>query len=670
MSHNTHRKTASTAGFLAFVRTTLTLGGGLGRTVALAINVLRNEGWSGIRWRLGNARNLSAHAGGQPLQPQAGPTAAAPGLGDLIRLAVSPTTTDRRIHSDNYNEWIKRYDILTAAERETIRQYARDWQERPLISVVMPVFDPEPAWLEQAIESVQAQLYDHWELCIADDASRNPEIRRLLDRLASREPRIKLVTRESNGHIARALNSALALATGPWIAFLDHDDVLAETALFWVAHSINAHPDAGLIYSDEDKINEAGKHLDPHFKPEWNYDLLLSYNYVSHLSAIRHDLIETTGGFRPGYEGAQDHDLILRCTETLTPQQIIHIPRVLYHWRIHSASTASTHHSKPYAIANGERALRDHVARRGVEATVTHNGKGYYEVHYALPSPAPLVSLIIPTRNGLDLLRMCLGSIVRNTDYPAYEIIVVDNGSDEPATLEYLRELQSDPRVRVLRDDRPFNYSALNNAAVRHARGDFIALVNNDIEVTTPGWLTELVTTAMQPGVGVVGARLLYPDARIQHAGVIVGLGGIAGHSHKHFFRNHPGYYFRTEVKQSLSALTAACFVVRKSLYLELGGLDEDKLAIAYNDVDFCLRVRAAGYRNVYAPGAELIHHESASRGEEDTPDKKARFEREAQHMKARWGESLLRDPAYSPNLTLDYEDFSLAWPPRVPRLP
>ncbi|HRQ56875.1 MAG TPA: glycosyltransferase family 2 protein [Azoarcus taiwanensis] len=670
MSHHTHRKTASTGGFLAFVRTTLTLGGGLGRTVALAINVLRNEGWSGIRWRLGNARRLTTSRDDQSFRPENQSTSTRPGFIASLCEWIFPDPQARPFHSNNYSLWVKRFDTLSKADRQVIRASAQGLAEKPLISVVMAVFDPKPTWLEQAIRSVQTQLYDNWELCIADDASHDPRIRKLLNQITSTDPRIKVVFRESNGHIAEALNSALMLAEGKWIAFLDHDDLLAESALFWVVKTINDHPGARFLYSDEDKINDADTRLDPHFKPGWNYDLLLSYNYVSHLNVIRHDLVKTLGGFRTGYEGAQDHDLALRCAEALQADEIIHIPRILYHWRIHSDSTASSHENKPYAIINGTRAVQQHLERIGADGSTAHDPIGFYKVRYTLPTPAPLVSLIIPTRNGHELIRMCLQSLLRLTDYPAYEILVIDNGSDDPATLAYLDKIQSDSRVRVIRDERPFNFSALNNAAVSAARGEFVALVNNDIEVTEPGWLAELVSTASQPGVGVVGARLRYPDGRIQHAGVIVGLGGVGGHSHKYFSRNRPTYYSRGIVKQSLSALTAACFVVRKRIYLEVGGLDEVNLPIAFNDVDFCLRVRAAGYRNVYAPLAELIHHESATRGEEDTPEKKARFQREVLYMQERWGDSLLADPAYSPNLTLAYEDFSLAWPPRVPRLP
>ena len=325
--------------------------------------------------------------------------------------------------------------------------------------------------------------------------------------------------------------------------------------------------------------------------------------------------------------------------------------------------------AKPYAQMAGERALTAHFARRGVKATV-ERVKDSYRVRYALPEQLPLVSLIIPTRNGLDLLRTCVQSVLALTTYPHYEILIVDNGSDDPATLDWLADVQGNQRVRVLRDDRPFNYSALNNGAVRHARGELLGLLNNDLEVITPDWLDEMVSHALQPGIGAVGARLWYPDNTLQHGGVIVGLGGVAGHAHVHMARQHAGYFGRTSLLSAFSAVTAACLVIRKSIFEEVGGLNETDLAVAFNDVDFCLRVRELGYTNMLTPYAELYHYESATRGLDDTPEKSARFNREVEYMKQRWEPLLQHDPAYSPNLSLLYSDFSLAWPPRsaVPR--
>lgn len=551
--------------------------------------------------------------------------------------------------------------------RATMRQVAGGFAHKPLISVVMPCYNPKPEWLKEAIESVRRQLYPHWELCIADDASTDPAIRPILEDYSRRDARIKVVFRTLNGYISAASNSALALATGEYVALLDHDDLLAEHALFWVAEAINRQPNAGLIYSDEDKVSESGQRSNPYFKCDWNYDLFLSHNMICHLGVYKAGLLRDIGGFREGFEGSQDYDLALRCIEQLDASQIIHIPRVLYHWRMHKNSTAQISDAKPYAYVAAERALNEHLARKGVSAQVERHPEinGCYRVRYALPEPAPLVTLIIPTRNGLHLIRQCLSSILEKTDYPHYEILVVDNGSDDPQTLAYFDSVVSDPRLRILRDDRPFNFSTLNNRAVQAARGELVGLINNDIEVINPQWLTEMVSIALQPRVGCVGARLWYPNNTLQHGGVVLGLGGVAGHSHKHLPKKHPGYFGRAVLQQSFSAVTAACLVIRRSIFLEVGGMEES-LKIAFGDVDFCLRVREAGYRNVWTPFAELYHHESATRGFEDTPEKKARFAGETQYLQDRWGRLLLSDPAYSPNLTLDREDFSYSCPPRV----
>ncbi|WP_410175705.1 glycosyltransferase family 2 protein [Pseudomonas syringae group genomosp. 3] len=371
------------------------------------------------------------------------------------------------------------------------------------------------------------------------------------------------------------------------------------------------------------------------------------------------------GQFRVGFEGAQDYDLALRCVEKLQRSQIIHIPRVLYHWRIHAGSTAMAGDEKPYAALAGVKALNEHLQRKGEIGVAELTSLGMYRVHYKLPVSLPLVSLVIPTRNAHGLVKQCIDSIKRLTTYTHYEIILIDNGSDDPQSLEYFAQLDLEENIRVLRDDGPFNYSALNNAAVRIANGELIGFINNDIEVISPEWLSEMVSIALQPKVGAVGARLWYPDNTLQHGGVIVGLGGVAGHSHKYLPKGAPGYFCRAELIQEFSAVTAACLIVKKSIVNEVGGLDEENLKVTFNDVDFCLRVQEAGYLNVWTPFAELYHHESATRGHEDTPQKQQRFSQEVQYMKCRWPQMLV-DYVYNPNLTLDYEDFSLAWPPRT----
>ena len=525
-----------------------------------------------------------------------------------------------------YTEWIKCHDTLTPEVRLALGERMGQLQHCPRIAVIMPVYNPNLVWLKEAIESVKTQIYPHWELCIADDASTDPAVKQLLREEAEREPRIQLTLRERNGHISACSNSALALVSAEYFATLDHDDLLSEHALLLMAEAINHWPQASVFYSDEDKLN-SGVRCDPHFKSDWNPELLLSQNYLCHLLTIKTSLARDKGGFRLGFEGAQDHDLALRCTQGLGPSDVIHIPHVLYHWRQHEGSTAQGGEAKPYAVAAGVRSVQEHLDRAGIAGTVETEEHGWYRVRFTPIIPAPLVSLIIPTRNGLAILRICISSILEKTTHPNFEIIIVDNGSDDPETLRYLDELvASDTRIRTLRDDGPFNYSALNNKAAKLARGEYLALVNNDVEVITPDWLSEMVCLASLQGVGAVGARLWYSDHTLQHGGVVVGIGGVAGHSHKRIKQHQPGYCGRACLLQSMSVVTAACLVVRKSSFEAIGGLDEASLAVAFNDVDFCLRLRAAGYRNIWTPYAELFHHESVSRGSDFAPDKKHRF--------------------------------------------
>ena len=572
---------------------------------------------------------------------------------------------DKSVELVSYSSWLKAFDFFPDDLRTIIRKHHAGFKHKPLISIVMPIHSPNPAWFQDSIESVKKQVYQNWELCIADDASSDPTVRLILEQYASSDQRIKVVFRENNGHISAASNSALGLAQADWVALLDHDDVLAEHALFWVVDAINRHPACRLIYSDEDKIDEAVVRSDPYFKPEWNQDLFYSQNMFSHLGVYHADLVRAVGGFRVGYEGSQDYDLALRCIVRIKPSQIHHIPRVLYHWRMHAQSTAQSINAKPYAMLAGARALNDHFSRTGVDALAESVGYGY-RVRYALPAVLPLVSLIIPTRNGLKLLRQCVQSILNKTTYANFEILIVDNGSNDAATLRYLKGLSADNRIRVLRDDRPFNYSQLNNTAVLQARGDVLGLVNNDIEVISPDWLTEMVSHAVRPGVGAVGARLWYADNTLQHAGVVLGLEGFAGHVHRYLPRGNVGYCGRAALTQSFSAVTGACLVVKKSSYLQVGGLNEVDLPVACNDIDFCLKLLKAGYRNLWTPWAELYHHESSTRGFDDTPEKLARSKKEVAYMWQHWGDMLRNDPAYSPNLTLDASDFGLAWPPRL----
>ncbi len=559
-----------------------------------------------------------------------------------------------------YSEFIKRNDTVTAEDLLAIEKHMSQLALKPLLSIIMPVYNPPVEFFVAALDSVLAQNYPYWELCIADDASTDSHIRKIIKSYMKKDSRIKAVFRSENGHICAASNSALAFAKGEFIVLLDQDDLIPSYALYHVVVEINRYPDAQLIYSDEDKINECGHRVDPHFKSDWNPDLFYSQNMFSHLGVYRTALVRSIGGFRLGFEGAQDYDLVLRCIKSISADSIRHIPRVLYHWRIHGASTALSHTNKGYASLAGYRALQDHFSESLVKVDTT-NVPGAYRVRYLLPDKLPLVSLIIPTRDQVDVLRKCIESLHNKTAYSNFEVLVMDNQSKDPEALAYLALLSQDSRFKVIPYNAPFNFSAINNYAVSLAQGEIIGLVNNDIEAINADWLHEMVSHAIRLDVGAVGAKLLYSDMTVQHAGVILGVGGLAGHSHKYFDSDNSGYYHRPRLTQTLSAVTAACLLVRKELYQMVGGLDEQNLTVAFNDVDFCIKLREAGFRNIYTPYAILYHHESISRGQENSPEKQARFLSEVAFMQKKWGNILKNDPYYNPNFTLDTEDFTLA---------
>lgn len=572
------------------------------------------------------------------------------GPGALLRQGAEDYQALQPRLSSSYARWLDRNEPASSLADVAVRLAALP--RRPLLSVVVPVYQAPERWLRHALDSVLEQHYPDWELCISDDASPSPNVRRVLEEYKRRDPRVKVVYRQKNGHISESSNSALEVATGEYMVLLDHDDELHPDALLLVAETICSVPDARLIYSDEDKIDENGRRFDPYFKPDWNYDLFLGQNCISHLGVYSLPLVRELGGFRKGLEGSQDWDLALRCIERIAPGQIVHIPRVLYHWRAIQGSTALAAGEKNYAVVAGRRAVAEHLQRTGQMGEVSILPASMMRVKRPTPVPAPKVSLVIPTRDRVDLLRMCVDSILERSTYPDYEILVVDNGSVEPETLEYFARISGLANLRVLSYPGEFNYSAINNFAVTQARGEVIGLVNNDIEVISADWMEEMVAHAMRPDVGAVGAMLYYPDDTIQHAGVLVGLCGVAGHVGSRHPRGSQGYFGRMLLVQELSAVTAACLLVRRSVYEEVGGLDE-RLRVAFNDVDLCLRIREKGYRNLWTPFAELYHHESASRGLEDNPVKQARFMSEVAFMRERWAKALQHDPAYNPNLSL-----------------
>jgi GT2 family glycosyltransferase len=598
---------------------------------------------------------------GQP--PQHGSSRAA-ALAELERAYAR--TFPRTVSQGDYAVWCA---DVEAPDEAALTQRAHaalaGLTSRPLVSVLVPVCDPDPQHLRECLESVLHQRYPHVQLCVADDASINPAVRSLLETLAREDRRVRVVFRPERGHIARATNSALALAEGALVAFLDHDDRLTPSALLRMVQALDGQPSAVLAYSDEDKLDASGRRREPHFKPRYNPELLLAQNYIGHLVVARTAAVRAVGGLRVGYEGSQDHDLLLRLTDDVRAEQVVHVPHVLYHWREASGSTATATDAKPYAAMAGVRAVADALLRRGIGGEVTHApGVPHgYRVLPSLPAKAPHLAIIMPTRDGGALLRRAVESVLGATQYPSFELVIVDNGSVTPETLSFLGAITQDLRVRVLRDDAPFNFSALNNRAVASTRAEVVALLNDDVEVLDGNWLGEMVSLALRPAVGCVGAKLLYPDHTVQHAGVILGIGGVAGHAHKRFPASHSGYFGRLQLTHALSAVTGACLVVRRAVFEEVGGLDEG-LAVAFNDVDFCLRVRDAGFRNMYTPHAVLVHHESATRGSDMAPERRARFEGEVRFMHDRWGAALRDDPYYSPHLTRHHEDFSIAAAP------
>lgn len=538
---------------------------------------------------------------------------------------------------------------------------------KPLVSILIPTYNSNAKWLRETIESVQNQIYPNWEVCIADDASTNKECISILQDFQREDSRIKVVYRTENGHISNASNSALEIASGEYIALLDHDDILPKDALFWIAEAINKNPSVRVLYSDEDKIDIKNNRRDPYFKCDWNYSLFLSQNLISHLGVYQTELIRKIGGFRKGFEGSQDYDLALRCIENITFDQIVHIPRVLYHWRIHNASTALRADRKPYAVIAAKAAIEEHLNRQSVLASVEILQNQMYRVQYHLPKNPPLVSIIIPSKNNVIFLRKCLDSILEKTSYQNYEILIVDNNSDDSETLKYLNTIKGNPKILILRDTRDFNYSAINNLAVESANGDIICFQNDDTEVISSNWLGEMLSIGLQQGVGAVGAKLWYPNETLQHGGIILGIGGIASHAHKSLIRGNGGYFNRADLIQEFSAVTGACLLISKSLFKHIGGFNDKELIVAFNDVDLCLRIRELGYRIVWTPFAELYHHESISRGEDINGTNKKRFHNEINYMNSKWSDWIKNDPAYSPNLTMEGEDFSFAWPPRIP---
>ena len=568
-----------------------------------------------------------------------------------------------RARGIDYPAFLALADKFSLSDVVRMREQATGLAGSPLFSIFIVLRNPVPAYLAKTIDSVVSQLHANWELCVCADARTLGEAAGLMRQREAADPRIKRLTVMAGQSVADCLNQALRAARGEYAVRLGQHDVVHAHALFHVALEHGTHPGAELIYSDEDKIDALDARSDPAFKPDWNPDLLLSHNYISRMAVYRTRLAIKAGGYRNGFEESEDYDLLLRLSRDLEPEAIRHIPKILYSCRtLEPAATTDRSHVSHVSHASGLRALQEHLRPAGATAT-SGAFAGTYRVSHPLPAQLPLVTLIIPTRDKVDILKKCISGIQFKTSYQRWEMLVIDNGSTEPETHAYFKELVQDDRIQVLPYHDAFNYSAINNFAARRAKGDILALLNNDLEVMAPQWLGEMVSHAIRPEIGAVGAKLLYPDGTVQHAGVVLGIGGVAGHVHRYLPGDDPGYCYRASVTQNLSAVTGACMLVRKALYWQVGGLNEASLAVAFNDIDFCLKLREAGYRNLYTPYASLIHHESLSRGRDDTEEKNMIFLQEYAYMQNTWEGKLRNDPAYNANLTIEFENFSLANP-------
>ncbi len=553
-----------------------------------------------------------------------------------------------------YMHWML-HNTPTSAQLNA--QHGETFAYMPKISIVVPLFNTPIDLLQEMIQSVTAQTYANWELCLADGSTNNVNLEPTIN--SFKDARILYKKLEKNEGISGNTNCALQLATGEYIGLLDHDDTLAPHALYSYIKLINKDPSYDFIYSDEDKITADGsRRFDPFFKPHFSPNMLLAFNYITHFSVIKKSLLDKVGWLRDEYNGAQDYDLFLRATEAA--QKIGHIDDVLYHWRIIETSTAFSSNTKSYTVEAGKKALEAAIERRHLSAHVELGTlPNYYNVVYHIPQPLPFVSIIIPNHNQKATLRKCATSILSKSTYPNFELIIVENNSTDASLFDYYEVLKVDPRVKIVQWDHPFNFSALNNFAASQAQGDLLLFMNNDMSIITPDWLQQMVMHAIRPEIGAVGAKLLYPDNTIQHGGVVLRIGGIAGHSHKFMDSGEVGAFARMTLVHDVSAVTGACVMLRREIFKQVQGFDE-AFTVAYNDVDLSLRIRLLGYSIVWTPYAQLYHFESKTRGYEDTPEKEARLAKEAALWRAKWEKKYPYDPFYSRNLTQIYEDYSI----------
>lgn len=575
---------------------------------------------------------------------------------ELLRIFLSKFRRKQRVRkSISYKAWLKKNHITKG---ELDAQRAHTFAYSPLISIVIPLYETDEKFFCQLVDSILNQTYQNFEICFAD-GSATDRLKTVIEKNYPHENRIRYQKLEKNLLISGNTNAAIEMARGEYIVFADHDDILELHALYEMVSALNQDRSIDVVYTDEDKTNFANtKYFEPHFKPDFSIDLLRSVNYICHLFMVKKELADEVGYLRDEFNGAQDYDFVLRCCEKA--KKIYHVPKALYHWRSHEKSTAGNPESKLYAFEAGKRAIEAHYKRVGIEAEVELTPNlGLYRSRFAITGN-PLVSIIIPNKDHIDDLDKCIQSVLKKSTYGNYEIVIVENNSELPETFAYYRKIEEKENVRVIYWDKEFNYSAINNFGVREAKGEYLLLLNNDTEIISENWIEEMLGYCQREDVGAVGARLYYADDTIQHAGVILGFGGIAGHAAIGQDRDETGYMARALTPQDVSIVTAACMMVDRKVFDEVGGLDE-RLKVAFNDVDFCMKVREKGYLVVYNPYAELYHYESKSRGMEDTPEKVARFAGEIEIFKKRWEKELQKgDPYYNPNLSLKRADYSL----------
>ena len=555
-----------------------------------------------------------------------------------------------------YGPWYQAY----VPDQETLEaQKKHKFDYRPLISIAVPAYQTPVEFLKQMIESLISQTYPEWELCIANASPDNEEMQRVLADYSAKDSRVRFCNLKENLGIAENTNRAFSMAKGEFMGLLDHDDLLAPNALYEIVQALQDHPQADALYTDEDKVTtELDEHFQPHLKPDFNLDLLRSNNYICHFFVVRRSIVEKAGGFRKEFDGAQDYDFIFRCTENA--REVLHVPEILYHWRTHKASTADNPASKMYAFEAGKRAIEANLERTETKGVVSHTQDlGFYRVKYPVQGK-PLVSVIIPNKDEKETLQTCMEMLNSNTSYQNFEIIIIENNSTTDEIFRYYKELSKDPRIHLLRWGKEFNYSAINNFGVAHAKGEYLLFLNNDIKSINPDWMEELLGVCQRPEVGGVGAKLIYPDNTIQHAGCVVGMGGIAGHMFVDMPADRTGYLHKASLLQDMSAVTAACLMMKKEVFEEAGGFTEE-LAVAFNDVDLCLKVRKNNHLIVYDPYAKLYHMESKTRGAEDSKEKVRRFQTEIEYMRCHWLDILKNgDPYYNKNMSLTKWNYSL----------